>query len=288
MNRFTGAPALAVAAVAAAGVSAADATALQTGRQGGPVVSLGVSWMLSTPARLTDDDDQGAAALFGTEEFDDGQFEGGFEIVAALAYRTGMLRFQAEFGGANGRGFGGDRKFRGNTNYPEAGTEQPTAGRMSVNRLMVAVYLDLPGIGDTRALGPRRRPLFQPYLGVGGGLGWYYFFGYTQQFPDPDDPDGGLRRGPDDEIPYTAGPPGSGQSGAWMLSAGFVVPVIAGLSLDLSYRYTDMGSVGTDAGQINVVRYGEQGETLRAATRINPITGRYRPHAVAVLFRLGS
>ncbi|MCY3839846.1 MAG: SRPBCC domain-containing protein [Gammaproteobacteria bacterium] len=48
---------------------------------------------------------------------------------------------------------------------------------------------------------------------------------YVQEFPDPDDPTGYLRRGPGGEIPFTAVPDGTGRTLTWTLTVGVAVPV---------------------------------------------------------------
>ena len=83
--------------------------------------------------------------------------------------------------------------------------------------------------------------------------------GYVQRFPEPDDPQGSLRRGPGGEVPFTALPGGSGRNFTWMLTAGVAIPVGGNIQLDLSYRYTDAGEIRTDIGDIAIVRYREDG-----------------------------
>ncbi|MCY4560037.1 MAG: hypothetical protein OXF79_27495, partial [Chloroflexi bacterium] len=197
---------------------------------------------------------------------------GGFPPGAAprLPYR---LRAQLEFGMARGLGW------RGNTNYRASGARQPSAARLDTWQLLLAGFHDLPGWD----IAPGRRA--QPFLGAGLGITGYRLGGYVQRFPEPDDPQGSLRRGPGGEIPFTAVPGGSGRNFTWMLTTGIAITVSGNIHLELSYRYTDAGEIRTDVGDIAIVRYREDGARREIPARINETTADHRTHSLLAALR---
>ena len=70
-----------------------------------------------------------------------------------------------------------------------------------------------------------------------------------------------------------------------MLTAGIAIAVGGSISLDLSYRYTDAGEIGTDVGDITVVRYREDGARREIPVRINETSADYRTHSLLVALR---
>ena len=85
----------------------------------------------------------------------------------------------------------------------------------------------------------------------------YRLGGYVQRFPEPDDPQRSLRRGPGG----------------------------VNIHLDLSYRYTDAGDLRTDAGHIAIVRYGKDGARQENRVPINETSADYRTHALLAALR---
>ena len=125
----------------------------------------------------------------------------------------------------------------------------------------------------------------RPFLGAGLGITDYRLGGYVQHFPEPDDPQGSLRRGPGGETPFTGLSAGSGRNFTWMLTAGVAIAVSGSIHLDLSYRYADAGEVRTDAGDIAVVRYREDGTRRETPVRINGTSAAYRTHSLLAAIR---
>ncbi len=146
-------------------------------------------------------------------------------------------------------------------------------------QLLLAGFHDLPGW----EIAPGRRA--RPFLGAGLGIAGYRLGGYVQRFPEPDDPQGPLRRGPGREIPFTALPGGSGRNFTWMLTAGIAIPIGGSIHLELSYRYTDAGEIRTDVGDIAIVRYREDGTRREIPVRIDETAADYRTHAVLAAIR---
>ncbi|MDE0190296.1 MAG: outer membrane beta-barrel protein [Gammaproteobacteria bacterium] len=240
-----------------------------------PYVSMGMAIVRPEGARFVDGDDSGQAALYGSEGlFDAGAFDTGrrFHLAAGIRFRSG-IRAQLEVGPP--RAF----DWRGNTNYRNGGKLQPSEATLDSWQLVLAGLYDLPGwtLGSGRTA--------RPYLGVGAGVTRYRVTAYVQQFPDPDDPTGYLRRGPEGEIPFTAVPDGTGRTFTWTLTAGIAIPVRESVHLDLSYRYTDMGKIETDAADVTIVRYRADGTRREIRVPINATAVDHRTHTLAMSFR---
>ena len=240
-----------------------------------PYLSAGMALIRSRDARFVDGEDAGHAALYGSEElFDAGALDNAIQFHLAAGVRLPYrMRAQLEFGLARAA------DWRGSTNYEKSGEHQPSEAGVETRQFLVAGFHDFPGW----KLDSGRR--IQPFLGVGLGITDYRLSGYVQRFPEPDDPSGYLRRGPDGEIPFTALPGGRGQNFTWMLTAGAAIPVSESALLDLSYRYTDSGALRTDTGDIAIVRYRNDGTRREIAVPINETSADHRTHALLVALR---
>ena len=240
-----------------------------------PYLSLGTALVRAEGARYVDGDDGGQAALYGGQGlFDAGAFKTGLQVnlAAGIRLRSG-LRAQLEAGLP--RAF----DWRGNTNYRRGGKHQPSAATLDAWQLVLAGLYDFPGwtLGSGRTA--------RPYLGAGAGVTGYQVSGYVQRFPDPDDPDGYLRRGPGGEIPFTGVPDGAGRTFAWTLTAGIAVPVLDTALLDLSYRYTNAGEIETDVADVTIVRYRADGTRRDITVPINATKVDHRTHTLAMSLR---
>ena len=240
-----------------------------------PYLSAGVALLRSRDTRFVDGADAGHAALYGSRQrFDAGALGDGLQFHLAAGVRLPYrLRAQLEFGWARALGW------RGNTNYRASGERQPSEATLDIRQVLLAGFHDFPGWN----IGPGR-PM-RPFLGAGLGITDYRIGGYVQRFPEPDDPQGSLRRGPGGEVPFTALPGGSGRTFTWMLTAGIAIPVGDNIHLDLSYRYTDAGEIRTDAGDIAIVRYREDGTRREIPVRINETSADYRTHSLLAALR---
>ena len=258
---------------------AAATTALSEARANAveiaPYLSLGVALVRSQDTRFADGADAGHAALYGSGElFDAGALDDGLQFHLAAGVRLPYrLRAQLELGFARGL------DWRGNTNYRDSGERQPSEASLDTRQLLLAGFYDFPGW----EIAPGRRA--RPFLGAGLGITDYRLSGYVQRFPEPDDPQGSLRRGPGGEIPFTALPGGSGQNFTWMLTAGVAIPVGGSTHLDLSYRYTDAGEIRTDIGDIAIVRYREDGTRREIPVQINGTSAAYRTYSLLATLR---
>lgn len=124
-----------------------------------------------------------------------------------------------------------------------------------------------------------------PWVGTGLGVNRYHLTDYIQRFPNPVDPSGHLRRGNNGEVAYTSIPPTTGHGFAWMLAAGLTVPLGGGALLDFGYRYTDTGRIGTATGDIEVVRYNEDGSRRLLLVTVNPTIADLRLHSLTATLR---
>ena len=253
-------------ALAASGANAASIA---------PYLSAGVALLRPRDTRFADGTDAGHAALYGSRQrFDAGALDDGLQFHLAAGVRLPYrLRAQLEFGWAR------SLDWQGNTNYRASGGRQPSEATLDTRQLLLAGFQDFPGW----EIAPGRPA--RPFLGAGLGITDYRIGGYVQRFPEPDDPQGSLRRGPGGEVPFTALPGGRGRTFTWMLTAGIAIAVGGNIHLDLSYRYTDAGEIWTDANAIAIVRYREDGSRRDIRVRINETSADYRIHSLLAALR---
>ena len=231
-------------------------------------LAFAIGAVLPADVRFVDGEDAGEAPLYGDDKFDTGTLGAGLEYGLAAGYGFGAFRAQVELGVT------GQFAYEGQSNYTSGGPVQPTEARMKARRLLLSGFY---GLGAPDAL--------HPWVGAGLGANRYHLTHYTQRFPNPDDPSGRLRKGPNGEVPYTSLPPTTGHGFAWMLAAGLTVPLGGDALLDLGYRYTDAGRIGTAVGDIEVVRYNEDGSRRLLLVTINPTIADLRLHSLTATLR---
>ncbi len=216
------------------------------------------------------------ATLYGSRlTFGAGAISNGLQFQLASGIRLpSRFRVQREFGLALAL------DWRGNTNYRRSGDHRPSEARLDTWHLLPAGVYDFPGW----VLASGRR--VQQFLGAGIGITGYRLSDYVLRFPEPDDPEASLRRGPGGEIPFSALPGGSGQNPTRMLTAGVAIPIGRSIQRDLSYRYTDAGEIGTDFGDITIVRYREDVTRREIPVLVNETTAEYRTHSFLVAIRI--
>lgn len=201
----------------------------------GPYLRLGGGLDWSDPSRLRDRDCAATAppALFGCGSGDNGrslQALGSFSqtpvLDGAVGYRfTSWLRAEALLS------WRPQLQFDGRSNFLGAGPGQSVSG--SVNSLagFAVAYVDLPRVAGVR-----------PFLGAGIGAARNRLEGLEFRFPAI----------AADATTTTTG--GSSSGLATLLTAGIAVPLSERLSLDLAYRFTDLGTVRGRSGKATVVR----------------------------------
>ncbi|MDE2794550.1 MAG: outer membrane beta-barrel protein [Gemmatimonadota bacterium] len=231
-------------------------------------LTVGVAAVLPADVRFVNGEDADEVALYGDDQFDTGTIGAGLEYGFAAGYGFGAFRAQLELGVT------GQFAYEGQSNYPLGGAVQPTEAHMKARRLMLSGFYGFGARGG-----------MQPWVGTGLGANRYHLADYIQRFPNPDDPSGHLRRGSNGEIPYTSLPPSTGHGFAWMLAAGLAVPLGRDVLLDFGYRYTDAGRIGTAIGDIEVVRYNEDGSRRLLLVTINPTLADLRLHSLTATLR---
>ena len=121
--------------------------------------------------------------------------------------------------------------FDGRANFLEPERRQTVTADLSSVSAMLAGFLDLPGLGLPK-LGP-----FDPFVGVGAGLVRTRIGETRMMFPRTTTMVPGARR----------------TAFAWMVTAGVATVLSARTTLDLAWRYTDLGTVHTGPGEGRVI-----------------------------------
>jgi opacity protein-like surface antigen len=203
--------------------------------QAEPYLRLGVGGGGSVPATFRDSDCQlvQPPALFGCGTGRNGEplgaagaFGSGVVLDAGLGVRLNRwLRAEGLFS------YRPAYEYNGQANFLQSAPPQPVYANLSSIAAFGVAYLDLPHISSV-----------QPFIGAGVGAARNRISAVTYGFP---------ALAPD----ATTTMPGGTTTGlAWLLTAGVAIPLNDQLSLDLAYRYTDLGTVQTDTGSATIVR----------------------------------
>ena len=121
--------------------------------------------------------------------------------------------------------------FRGRANFLSPESRQSVAADLSSFAGMVAAYIDLPGAGVPK-IGP-----FGPFVGAGVGVAHTRIGQTRMTFPAT-----------------TTIVPGAGRTDlAWMVTAGVAAALGERVTVDLAWRYTDLGAVQTGRGAGRVI-----------------------------------
>ena len=121
--------------------------------------------------------------------------------------------------------------FEGRANFVQTAGRQAVSAEVSALSAMFAAYLDLPALGLPR-IGP-----FSPYVGGGVGLSHIAIGETRMEFPRTTTIVPGGRR-----IDFT-----------WMPTAGIATGLGERVMLDVAWRYTDFGTIGTGEGDGRIV-----------------------------------
>ena len=172
------------------------------------------------------------AALYGCGTGGDGapyRSVGDFGTVQAvevgLGYVTGAARFELLVE------YRPRFAFEGRANFLAPESRQSVSADLSSVSGMLAVFVDLAGLGL-----PRPGP-FAPFVGAGIGAAHTRIGKTTMTFP----------------ATTTTVPGGSRVGLAWMATAGVALALDERVTLDLAWRYTDLGEVRTGRGAGRVV-----------------------------------
>ena len=121
--------------------------------------------------------------------------------------------------------------FGGQANFLRTPGEQPVSARGHTLTALAVGWLDLGTYGRLR-----------PFLGLGLGVSRNHMGAVRYDFPGLAQPAATITSG------------GSDSQTAWMASAGVSWPLSRRATLDVAYRYTDLGDMRTDAGPAAIVR----------------------------------
>jgi len=145
--------------------------------------------------------------------------------------------------------------FDGNANFLSAGLRQPVSAKADSVSGMVNVFLDINGL-----LAGKKLWRFQPYVGGGAGLSYNRIGQMTFLFPD----NPGRHK-------VSMTPSGERMDIAFMLAIGTGIILTEHLSLDMAYRYFDLGRVNTSRGNMFM-------DVRPAGIAINDIESRLQTH----------
>jgi len=174
-------------------------------------------------------------ALFGTGPGSDGRAIGAygdfgrFPLVEAALGKQFLPWLRSELAFA----WRPDMQYRGGANFARVPGEQPVSARADSVSGMVNLFFDIAGLNGVD-LGR-----FQPYLGGGVGVAHNRLSEMTYLFPGNTKPH-----------KVTITPGGTKTDIAFMAAIGTGIALTRQIVLDISYRYTDLGHVETDAGRM--------------------------------------
>ncbi|MDE2925830.1 MAG: hypothetical protein OXT71_05470 [Acidobacteriota bacterium] len=151
--------------------------------------------------------------------------------------------------------------FEGRANFLAPERRQSVSAELSSVSGMLAGYLDLAVLGVPK-LGP-----VAPFIGSGVGVVRARIGETTMAFP----------------ATTTTVPGGSRVDLAWMATAGVAVPLNERLSLDLAWRYADLGEVRTERGDGRVVW--RDGSREPMPLDLAPTQARLRGHGLRLSLR---
>ena len=243
---------LAFASVALSSVAVSPAAVLAESEEQarGPYLRLGagVQWPETSALKDQRCSSTSPPALFGCGSGDDGRSlgaYGGFDqapvVDAAIGYRwTSWLRTEALLH------WSPQLNVSAQSNFLGAGSNQPVSASGNGLAGFGVLYVDGPSLATVR-----------PFIGAGLGAARTSLSDVTYRFPAISS----------DAVTVTSG--GRSTSFAYLLTAGVSIPVSERLDLDLAYRWTDLGTVKTNAGSAKLVRPAGRSKLAIAGTEID-------------------
>ena len=243
---------LAFASVALSSVAVSPAAVLAESEEQarGPYLRLGagVQWPETSALKDQRCSSTSPPALVGCGSGDDGRSlgaYGGFDqapvVDAAIGYRwTSWLRTEALLH------WSPQLNVSAQSNFLGAGSNQPVSASGNGLAGFGVLYVDGPSLATVR-----------PFIGAGLGAARTSLSDVTYRFPAISS----------DAVTVTSG--GRSTSFAYLLTAGVSIPVSERLDLDLAYRWTDLGTVKTNAGSAKLVRPAGRSKLAIAGTEID-------------------
>ena len=204
-------------------------------------LGIGAEWSRDTSFSDRDCNAITPAALFGCANGPDGRPIGAYgDFGSSPAFEIGVgsyinhwLRTEIAVHYASDFDFSGQANFSG-----VALNQQPVSADANSLVASLNAYVDLAALFD------HSNVALHPFVGAGIGYARNRISAMTYEFPS-------LGAGD-----VTLTPSGESSNFAWSLSAGVEYQIAADKTVELLYRYTDMGRIRTDVGNITVVRNG--------------------------------
>lgn len=196
--------------------------------------TLGFEWSLAADYSDADSTAKNPPALFGTGPGRDGRPIGAYgdfgrfpSVEVAVGMRI-LPWLRSELAVAHRP----DMHYRGQANFRGVPSDQPVSARVDSLSGMANCFLDIaPMFGFSKGS-------FQPYMGGGVGVVHNRLSEMTYGFP-----------GNPGRHKITITPSGTKTDMAFMAAVGTGIALSDRILLDISYRYTDLGQVHTDAGK---------------------------------------
>ena len=151
--------------------------------------------------------------------------------------------------------------FSGRANFVQTMEEQSVSADLSALSAMVAAYADLPALGLPK-LGP-----FDPFMGAGVGVARITTGETQMMFPKT----------------TTHVPSGQRTGLAWMVTAGVATALNESTTLELAWRYSDLGTAETGTGSGQVVW--RDGSRDPLPLNLAPTEARLRSHGLRLSVR---
>lgn len=196
----------------------------------------GLSWVTSSHEHLTDEHctNHSPPALFGCSLGSDGQPIGAYgRLDDALGWDLGVgYRLSPIWRLELGYERVADRSFSGDANFLSVPGSQSVTGDLDTGLLLAQVVADID-VGWERVI---------PWVAVGAGWARHEMDPMTYRFP-------GLAPGA-----VTVTSDGEQDQFAWRAALGVGFRVDPRFTVDLSWSYTDLGWMGTEAGAATIVR----------------------------------
>lgn len=203
-------------------------------------------------------------ALFGCVSGNDGQAIGSygnfghFPLAEIALGRQFLPWLRADFTLA----YRFQMNYDGNANFLSVGPHQPVSAKADSFSSLANVFIDINGF-----LPGGKLWRFQPYVGGGVGLSYNRIGEMTFLFPE----NPGAHK-----ISIT--PSGDRTDFTYMLAIGTGIVLTRHLSMDIAYRYFDLGRMETSPGNMSM-------DIKPAGIAINGIESRLRTHGVAIGLR---
>ena len=205
-------------------------------------------------------------SLFGCANGNNGQAIGAygdfghFPLVEAAVGRQLLPWLRADLSVA----YRFNMDYDGNANFipPSVGYRQPVSAKVDSLSGMVNLFVDINGL-----LAGKKLWRFQPYVGGGAGFSYNRMGQMTFLFPD----NTGAHK-------VSITPSGDRKDFAFMLAVGTGVILTEQLSLDIAYRYFDLGRVETSPGNMYM-------NHRPAGIAINGIESHLRTHGLTLGLR---